>query len=321
MMVRLILRRRWLLASALLLGILLCTIQTLTEPQRYTGAASLRVGDDGMIQKLLQERPTGAQEERDTPAPAEVKTRQFADLMQDTRDGGFVHDVLRSADLKRSLPLVVADPAAATTGEGTKPNPRLRQLMQSISVSTESPEVLSIHLTWDDQKECEDLLDAFRDRFIMECGRRRQVETIAIREFQNAEIHNVERDLKKLEELQLRQELEKLQHRQAGSTVSAGALSAERGVTALQVRREALQEHLKDLHLQRLRWMGYANAQSVAASSILIPQNNIDAEPVVTPSRMLAEAPGRLLRCTLLSLVLVLAGAALRQILLRRRKR
>jgi uncharacterized protein involved in exopolysaccharide biosynthesis len=54
---RLILRHRRLLAFALLLGVLLCGAQTLTEPQRYTATARLLVVPDTLNVEAFQENP------------------------------------------------------------------------------------------------------------------------------------------------------------------------------------------------------------------------------------------------------------------------
>ncbi|MES2462762.1 MAG: hypothetical protein V4671_19445 [Armatimonadota bacterium] len=297
---RLIRQIRWgrLLLLTLLLGTLLCAVQTFTEPQRYTGVASLRVVGDSMLLKLLEEHPTGVEEKTEAPAPAEVNRQRFEDLLQNTSEGGFVHSALRGADLKHPLPLVIADPSPRATGKGTKLNPRVKKLLGSIFVRTESSEVFSIHLTWEDKNECESLLEAFRDNFINECGRRQQVEAVAIRSYQISEIEQVRRQLQVSED------------REASASGSGGAKT---GDAVLQVEREALRE--------QMHWTRYASALSVTAHGMLAPQNNIYAEPVVTPCRILSEAPGRLWRCTLLSFVLVLAGTALRQALLRRRQR
>jgi hypothetical protein len=97
--------------------------------------------------------------------------------------------------------------------------------------------------------------------------------------------------------------------------VPDGAAGAEGLVR--QVRQEALVQHLKRLHLQKLQWSLWDRAVEVTEAGIICPLNSVEAEAVVTPSHMLAEAPGRLLRCTVLSFVLLLAGVTLRRALLR----
>jgi hypothetical protein len=265
---------------------------------------------DTLNVEAFQENPPATRKKVAALTPAKLSTARFRDLLTNTRPGGFVDSAIHAAGLKDQLPLevVAAVSEPALKSPDTKPNPRVAQLVRGFTTEPVSSIVLGIQLTWDDKDECERLLNAFRAEFMKQTAQYRVAQYIERHMFLKESIKRVERELQN-------------NAARTESRANAAAAAAAGDPLVRRVRQEALQQHLKQLYLQEMQWNLHTHAVQVSASGTLVIQNDVTAEPIVTPRRMLAEAPGRLLRCTLLSFVLVLAGAALRHTVQLRRQR
>lgn len=150
----------------------------------YTASGSIWASPDAMAQTLGRDF-----NRNQWVTLAQINTNRFKDMTNDDLPGGFLDRALKRAKLSRPISV---DPKAR--------DPRLSQLLKSLSCETRSDEVFAISLGWDNPAECERIVRALRDEYLEVAGRKQQAVFKGTRQFLDGQIKNYEKRMRTAEQ-------------------------------------------------------------------------------------------------------------------------
>lgn len=174
--------RHWRVSFLAFLGVTsVVAAVILTRPASYTADASIRIVGESDLSKAL-----GMSQQNIWVTPADENVRHFSDLMRDVLPGGFVDSALRAARLDK--PIEVSPQAR---------DPRFAELIKRVYANSDSKDVFTIGLVWDDRSECERIVNALQEAYIAEAGLSRQSAAINQAEFFKSQIESLANRLSK----------------------------------------------------------------------------------------------------------------------------
>lgn len=178
-------RHRWLFLVSLCAVTGVVSAALLLRAKTYAASATTRIViDDGMAERLGI-----ASVQNVWISPAQQNTNLFNDLLKDDLPGGFLDSALQAAKLSRPIRV---DPLAQDA--------RYALLRKRLNTWTDSNNLFSVGLTWDDPAECERIVKALRDRYVEEVSASQQVKAVATTTFLESEIANYERRMRVAEQ-------------------------------------------------------------------------------------------------------------------------
>ncbi|MES2464728.1 MAG: hypothetical protein V4671_29545 [Armatimonadota bacterium] len=232
--------RHWPVFVVAVLGVTIVVATTLLmRSATYTATASIRVvGDEDVSAAMGFVSNTWK-------SPSQINAERLSDLMANTTKSGFVDTVLKNADLK--VPIIVDPPDV---------DPRFRKFHKSVFGVSQSNDVFGIGLVWDDPKECTALVEALRDTYIAEAGRRRVVQSVATTQYLNTEIENYRKRLKRAEDVLVNYKINhsgQLPDAQIASLEQFANLRMERDYLSITVNDNALKKAALAQRLKQIR--------------------------------------------------------------------
>jgi uncharacterized protein involved in exopolysaccharide biosynthesis len=245
-------------------------VALVTRSQSYVASSSIRVIGEGDLQKITNTRSL-----RPWESPAKKHTARFTDLMQDLRPSGFVNSVLEAAKLKKPI--------------NTNPDardPRFEKFRKSVFTSTKSKELFSIGLTWENEEECERLVEAIQERFIADIGETSQAESIKTVSFLDSQIKSARTNLQNAE-----QALQDFQTKNLGKLPGSRAAEIEQ-LASLKSNRDLLEITSQDFALKRSAIQD--RLKQVRPESIL--ERTVGTDPLVSIIRDLEAKRADLIR-------------------------
>ncbi len=167
-------RHQLLFWSALLI------VSSLTMAALYARSKTFHATAMTQVQTESVASVLGAGDTNTWITPSQKNMDRFLELAKQNQPGGFLDVALRSAHL--ASPINV-DPQAD--------DPRYTMLQKNLSAAVESANQFSINLTWDNQDECKNIVDALQKQYIEEIGLDRSANSISSVHFLDSQIADV----------------------------------------------------------------------------------------------------------------------------------
>jgi uncharacterized protein involved in exopolysaccharide biosynthesis len=149
----------------------------------YLASAAIRIAPENDVSEVM------GFAQRNWVSPSDQAVAHFNDLTRNILPGGFIDQVLRSAQLRHPISL---DPTDRDT--------RFSELRKSIYAASTSKDVFTIGLVWDDADEAERLVGALQQKYIEDAGLTRQLSTERVTAYLDTEIASVEQRMRRAEQ-------------------------------------------------------------------------------------------------------------------------
>ena len=172
-------RHQLLFWSALLI------VSSLTMAALYARSKTFHASAMTQVQTESVANVLGAGDNSSWVTPAQKNVDHFMELAKQNQPGGFLDVALRNAHL--AVPVNV-DPQAD--------DPHYAMLQKNLTASVESANQFSISLTWDNQEECKDIVDALQRQYIEETGLDRSATSISSVHFLDGRIAEVAKKMR-----------------------------------------------------------------------------------------------------------------------------
>ena len=166
----------------------LLIVSGLTMTALYARSKTFHASAMTQVQTESVAKVLGAGETETWIPPAQKSVDKFTDLVKQNQPGGFLDLALKRAALVKPIS---ADPQAD--------DPRYGLLQKNLTASMESPNQFAINLTWDNQDECKNIVDAVQKQYISEVGDDRAIVSTSSVTFLDSEITGVEQKMRRAE--------------------------------------------------------------------------------------------------------------------------
>lgn len=167
-------RHQLLFWSALLI------VSSLTMAALYARSKTFHASAMTQVQTESVASVLGAGDNNAWVTPSQKNVDRFMELAKQNQPGGFLDVALRSAHLVSPINV---DPQAD--------DPRYAMLQKNLNAAVESTNQFSINLTWDNQEECKNIVNALQQRYIEEIGLDRSANSISSVHFLDSQIADV----------------------------------------------------------------------------------------------------------------------------------
>ena len=171
-------RHQLLFWSALLI------VSSLTMAALYARSKTFHASAMTQVQTESVAEVLGTPDTNTWISPAQKNADRFMELAKQNQPGGFLDVALRDAHL--ATPINV-DPQADDA--------HYAMLQKNLNTNVESANQFSINLTWDNQDETKNIVDALQRQYIVEVGLDRSSNSIATVHFLDSEIAGVTKQL------------------------------------------------------------------------------------------------------------------------------
>ena len=158
----------------------LLIVSSLTMAALYARSKTFHATAMTQVQTESVANVLGAGDTNTWVTPAQKNVDHFMELAKQNQRRGFLDVALQNAHLARPISV---DPRAD--------DPRYAMLQKNLTAAVESTNQFSISLTWDNQEECKDIVDALQKQYNQEVGADRAATSISSVHFLDSRIAEV----------------------------------------------------------------------------------------------------------------------------------
>ena len=171
-------RHRWLFVIALLLTSGTSVAALLLRAKSYTATALTQVTTEDVASELGVQSPDSNVQ---TVTPSQQNVDHFNDLVNDNLPGGFLDTALAGAHLDKPINV-----------DARANDPRYGLLKKRLRADTESDNLWTISLSWDNPGEAERIAGCLQRQYIEAVGQNRAAQAIATGRFLDSQIDSYE---------------------------------------------------------------------------------------------------------------------------------